>query len=110
MPDREKVIKGVRKCLSHKQCSENGCPYENECAVEHLNDPLLRDALSLLKEQGKSKQVIRKQCKRQRFDGAVEYYAEWRCPHCDSLLKQGYGAPWVKYCFYCGNPVTWEGR
>ena len=49
--DREKVIKGTRKCLSHKPCSENGCPYENECAVEHLNDPLLRDALAMLKEQ-----------------------------------------------------------
>ena len=51
MIDREKVIKGIRKCLSHKPCSENGCPYEDECAVEHLNDPLLRDALALLKEQ-----------------------------------------------------------
>ena len=51
MTDREKVIKGIRKCLSHKPCSENGCPYENECAVEHLNDPLLRDAIELLKEQ-----------------------------------------------------------
>ena len=51
MPDREKVIKGIRKCLSHKPCAENGCPYEDECAVEHLNDPLLRDALALIKEQ-----------------------------------------------------------
>lgn len=51
MKDRQKVIKGIRKCLSHKPCGENGCPYENECAVEHLNDPLLRDALALLKEQ-----------------------------------------------------------
>ena len=51
MADIEKVIKAIRKCLSHKPCNENGCPYENECAVEHLNDPLLRDALELLKEQ-----------------------------------------------------------
>ena len=62
--DRDKVIKGIRKCLSHKPCSENGCPYENECAVEHLNDPLLRDALALLKEQGeeieKLKEIIKK--------------------------------------------------
>ena len=50
MIDIDRVIKGIRKCLSHKPCSENGCPYENECAVEHLNDPLLRDALKLLKE------------------------------------------------------------
>ena len=51
MAELEKAIKGIRKCLSRKPCSENDCPYENECAVEHLNDPLLRDALELLKEQ-----------------------------------------------------------
>ena len=51
MIDMEKVVKGIRKCLSRKPCSENGCPYENECAVEHPNDPLLRDSLTLLKEQ-----------------------------------------------------------
>lgn len=49
----DEVIRGIRKCLSHKPCSENDCPYENECAVSHLNDPLLRDALELLKEQQK---------------------------------------------------------
>lgn len=51
MADIERVIKGIRKCLSQKPCQENGCPYENECAVEHINAPLLRDALELLKEQ-----------------------------------------------------------
>lgn len=61
MSDREKVIKGVRKCLSHKPCSENGCPYENECAVEHPNDPLLRDALTMLKEQAEEIYKLQKE-------------------------------------------------
>ena len=76
MPDREKVIKGIRKCLSHKPCSENDCPYENECAVEHLNDPLIRDALALLKDQP---QIVR--CKDCKF-GFSEYgYVFCTKPH-----------------------------
>lgn len=57
MIDTEKVIKGIRECLSRKPCSEINCPYVNECAVEHLNHPLLRDALELLKLQRKQKQM-----------------------------------------------------
>ena len=101
MIDREKVIKGIRKCLSHKPCSENGCPYEDECAVEHLNDPLLRDALALLKEQDA---VEPKQ---------VDLYGkdEWWglvciCPDCK--------AEWMSdkadthFCPKCGQAVKWE--
>lgn len=96
--DREKVIKGVRKCLSHKPCSENGCPYENECAVEHLNDPLLRDALSLLKEQEPTKP------RRKVRHGTTTIYQHW-CGQCMTML---YGKP--KFCPNCGKPVEWEGR
>lgn len=99
--DREKVIKGIRKCLSHKPCSENGCPYENECAVEHLNDPLLRDALTLLKEQEAKKeykscsncshskyQAVRGtggydyRCQRHKMWGACDF-------HCSDWSKKG---------------------
>ena len=90
MIDREKVIKGIRKCLSHKPCSENGCPYEDECAVEHLNDPLLRDALAMLKEQE-----------------AVEprvSTAEQRCGYCNKVIEMD---GW-KTCPWCGKMIDWE--
>ena len=70
------------------------------------------DALELLKEQEavEPKQIVRKQCKTEHSDGSVDYYAEWFCPHCNSLLKRGFDASWIEYCFKCGKPITWEGR
>lgn len=90
MIDREKVIKGIRKCLSHKPCSENGCPYENECAVEHLNDPLLRDALALLKEQEPVKPYFVN----------TNYEQHWKCGNCDWVIGTQYN-----FCTKCGKPV-----
>lgn len=96
--DRDKVIKGIRKCLSHKPCSENGCPYENECAVEHLNDPLLRDALALLKEQEAVEPTLIR-------EGRNKYYNNFVCPRCDNdvFYEQN-------YCSECGVRFLWEGR
>ena len=100
MADREKVIDGIRKCLSHKPCSENGCPYEDECAVEHLNDPLLRDALSLLKEQ-------------EAIEPDVDSEGTCICGNCGENV--GYYPPGskvpeklCKYCPECGQAVKWE--
>ena len=47
MPDREKVIEGVSRCIdTHKSCSMD-CPYWNsDCSRE-----LMRDVLALLKAQ-----------------------------------------------------------
>lgn len=46
MPDREKVEKGLNICTSAEPC--NGCPYlgERNCSLA-----MVRDALTLLKEQ-----------------------------------------------------------
>lgn len=91
MIDREKVIKGIRKCLSHKPCGENGCPYEDECAVEHLNDPLLRDALTLLKEQ-------------EPVEPLYGSHGERRCGVCRNkffVYKQ-------LFCASCGRAAKWE--
>jgi hypothetical protein len=93
--DREKVIKGIRKCLSHKPCSVNGCPYENECAVEHLNDPLLRDALALLKEQEAVKP------EREHSGSGVTWWNV--CGNCKTAIN-----PNDKFCHECGRAVKWE--
>ena len=63
----------------------------------------------LLKEQ-EAKQVIRKQCKKEHDDGSIDYFAEWYCPHCNSLILRGFDNPSIKFCYKCGKPVLWEGR
>ena len=108
--DREKIIKGL-ECLARKQeqaanpCSK--CGYHDRPNFAFCVVDIASDVLALLKEQ---RQVIRKQRQKERPDGAVDCFAEWYCPHCGSLLKRGYEAEWIKYCFKCGRPVTWEGR
>lgn len=51
MPDREKVIKGLEKCIEHEDCGD--CPYVNACSdpFESAVPCLMKDALELLKEQ-----------------------------------------------------------
>ena len=52
MPDREKVIKGMERCISPDECSPKDCPYyirpNNESGL--CWDRLMTDALELLKE------------------------------------------------------------
>ncbi len=68
-----------------------------------------KSALELLKEQ-EAKQIVRKQCRKEYDDGSIEYFAEWYCPHCNSLILRGFGNPSIKFCYKCGKPVLWEGR
>ena len=63
---------------------------------------------AMMKGTQEAKQVIRKQCKKEHDDGSIDYFAEWYCPHCNSLLKRGFDAAWIEYCFKCGKPITWE--
>lgn len=56
MIDREKVIKGLEVCLKNidQQDCPNNCPYLNDCSKYEnrvMFQPLMRDALALLKEQ-----------------------------------------------------------
>lgn len=52
--------------------------------------------------------VIRKQMSYEHPDGAITYYAEWHCPHCNKVVQKGFDSPWLKYCFNCGNPILWD--
>ena len=56
MPDREKVIKGIDICLKNINQPDcpNDCPYLSDCSKYEnrvVFQPLMRDALALLKEQ-----------------------------------------------------------
>ena len=111
--DREKVIKELTCCIySEEECEcPEDCPYVDDDMSE-CQAKVMRDALELLKEQEavEPKQIVRKQCKTEHPDGSIDYYAEWFCPHCNSLLKRGFDAVWIEYCFKCGKPIDWEGR
>ena len=124
MSDIDKVITAL-ECRKNadKRCG-NPCEELGMChyatAVRDINGEIYRpficdrerictDAIILLKEQ-KAKQIIRKQCKKEHEDGSIDYFAEWYCPHCNSLIQRGFDAPWIKFCYKCGKPVLWEGR
>lgn len=116
MTDLEKVIKGLEICSEHgswhgldcelneayKDCPYRGC--ETGCIVT-----IAKDAIKLLKEQ-EAKQIVRKQRKKEHEDGSIDYFAEWYCPHCSSLIARGFDNPSIKFCYKCGKPILWEGR
>ena len=83
--------------------------------IDHIKTALDVDdwakemAEELLKEQ-EAKHVIRKQCKKEHEDGSIDYFAEWYCPHCNSLILRGFDNPSIKFCYNCGKPILWEGR
>jgi hypothetical protein len=99
MPDREKTIRVLETMLmtSHTSLSETELD-------------AIRTAVELLKEQEGPKQIVRKQCKIEHNDGSVDYFAEWYCPHCKSLIVRGFDNPSIKFCYKCGKPILWEGR
>lgn len=51
MTKREKVIRGLERCIADDYC--NGCPYERECdeSDQYMGAAVMADALALLKEQ-----------------------------------------------------------
>lgn len=129
--DREKVIEGLEVCINRVpgKYDCNKCPYEIDGNYCEIN--LAKDALALLKEQDdeiakfcgevarltamleeqdEPKQIVRKQCKKEHEDGSIDYFAEWYCPHCKSLIARGFDNPSIKFCYKCGKPILWEGR
>lgn len=105
MPDREKIIEAVEEAFDIWIDEYEGTSYYNIDEVKNLK----ADALALLKEQ-EAKQIVRKQCKKEYEDGSIDYFAEWYCPHCNSLILRGFDNPSIKFCYKCGKPILWEGR
>lgn len=107
MDKLEKVIKGIKCCLSGGNADSCGpCPYKDECAnaVGKSPSPLRRDAISLLKAQEPVKPYID-------YDGQDV----WRCGSCGATLfhlshtqADENEQNCVKFCRYCGKAVKWE--
>ena len=103
MADREKVIKGLKLCASGSMCIGRDCPYwhnvlddaikECDCTTE-----LIRDALTLLKEQEAVEPILKRK-------GKSKMYNDYVCPVCDNEVVYE-----QCYCSECGKPFLWEGR
>ena len=110
--DREKVINGLeftKAMITFNPSTGEDIEPENLNEADKTTYDACVGAIALLKEQ-EAKQVIRKQCKREHDDGAIDYFAEWYCPHCNLLILRGFDNPSIKFCYKCGKPVLWEGH
>ena len=95
MPDREKVIQGL-KCCSMDFCNEliECCPYGEEDSNDCM-ERLANDALILLKEQEVKPILIR--------EGKSKLYNDYHCPRCGQEIVYE-----QNYCCECGSKVKWE--
>ena len=101
MPDREKVIKGLKCCsVPEGHCEE--CQYKTSGYVAECTSALARDALVLLKEQEAVEPIAIKQEMFYEFYGAVAC-----CPKCDCLWIM-YMDNDMHYCPECGQAVKWD--
>ena len=103
MIDREKVIKGLDVCLKNIDQPDcpNDCPYLSDCSKYEnrvVFQPLMRDALALLKEQEAIEPV---KIPWLHSDGSVS--EKYRCGSCDLSIFPSY-----KFCPFCGQAVKWE--
>ena len=104
MIDREKVIKGLEHCLSiyiDGLCDD--CPYMGELDKSYMipmkcKEIIMRDALSLLKEQEAVKRTYR--------TGVNGFSIIWTCGACGSDLHPNNAK--AKYCSNCGQAVKWN--
>ena len=90
MPDREKVIEGLRICSQDSIC--DGCPYIECCSWDAVQ--LLRDALALLKEQEAAEPVMKK----------GRWFTVPTCRKCGCFFTTGTKP---NYCSNCGQAVKW---
>lgn len=94
MPDREKVVKGLETCIKNidRECPID-CPYYERCAKYEgcvVFQPVLRDALELLKKQEAVKPKI-------------DAFRHPYCPKCKVLVYETW-----EFCPHCGQSVKWE--
>jgi len=99
MSDMEKVIKGLEVCLKNidQQDCPNDCPYLSDCSKYEnrvVFQPLMRDALALLKEQEAVEPIP-----------PTDESDLWKCGNCN---HQVFRCTHQKYCEMCGKPVKWK--
>ena len=95
--DREKVKTGIFEMLQRNT-------WKDIDKERHRFQPVLNDAIALLKEQEAVKPVLDEQTGRL-----------WLCGKCGSYVGFEDNDPhdpneFDKYCRECGRPVLWEGR
>lgn len=104
---------GLKNCMAAllpdalellKEQEDLGAELTNAVELIHKKNKRIK---KLLKEQ-EPKKIIRKQMSYEHPDGAITYYAEWHCPHCNKVVQKGFDSPWLKYCFNCGKPILWD--
>lgn len=124
--DREKVIKSAEICLKHideSDCSQE-CPYFEQCSKYErrvIFQPLIRDALALLKEQEEKmkhlnnitleyeKEVFRLQTllkEQEAIEPIIGSYGNKRCGVCRNKLQSI--ADKDIFCRKCGRKVKWD--
>lgn len=109
MIDKEKVIKGLEVCLKNidQQDCPNDCPYLSDCSKygnRVIFQPLMLDALALLKEQ----EAVEPSFKQDEKGIFV-----WCCGSCGAYMYHIYDGidkakEYAKFCRQCGKQVKWE--
>ena len=104
--EREKVIKGLEVCLRNidQQDCPNDCPYLSDCSKYEnrvVFQPLMRDALALLKEQGPMRVISQRVCK----TIPNHYERIGLCPNCNHIMELYRNR---SYCGFCGQEVKWK--
>ena len=97
---REKVIKGLGCCITNgiaPDCEE--CPYAERDGTCVMLDPMLRDALELLKAEDETRLVMH-------FSRPNVYADLWQ--HCEKCGEKVDTRWHPKYCPGCGRKVKWE--
>lgn len=109
MTNREKVVRGLECCTSvdwtalrptEEPCCE-ACPYAEKRGTSECIYGLLKDALSLLREER-----VRDE---QRSDTIIGLWGG-HCPRCDRHNSRRDGRDGhVTYCARCGAALRWQG-
>ena len=94
MPDREKVIFDIERCICHVPDACRDCSHYKHGEYLDCMEELLKDALAMLKEQ--------EAVEPRRIDGKRNHFI--KCGNCNYDLLTGY-----LFCPHCGKAVKWDG-
>lgn len=114
MPDREKVIKGLETCIKYidQECPI-GCLYYETCTKYEgrvVFQPLLRDALSLLKEQqAETKRLTPSGEWKRMSDLPIEIDDRFECSNCGNVVHYHDRINLYTFNDYCGRCGAYNG-